>query len=242
MSKRALISVSLSVAEPHGWIYDYQTLLTGILAVVAALASGGLLWCQIRQERASREDERCRKLRAARVALPATLSELCRYAVLSAQAVNSQFPAAYRQFPGDWQEGASVNLDPIDVPFPEEALRSLERVLEFVDDEAVIGRIGSIFREIQVLDTRLRAGCEGVTITVSYLRALLLEAAALYARAESLFGFARNQRETIDDDDLWDRTEAALHIMRISDEAVAERARQQRVLGNAPGEGEADPI
>lgn len=44
-----------------GWLYDFQTLITGLVAAAAAIATVVVLRLQIRQERESRDEERRRE-------------------------------------------------------------------------------------------------------------------------------------------------------------------------------------
>lgn len=72
---------------PHGsdilgqWLYDWQTLIAGVLALSAAVWAGKLLRQQIRQTEDFRRDEIAHRHNAARTVFPLTLSaidELCR--------------------------------------------------------------------------------------------------------------------------------------------------------------------
>lgn len=75
-------------------LYNWQTFLGAILALLAALGTAALVWLQIgkqtdqidlmkqqlEDERARVQQERAGKLRAARGSLPGTLNEVCEYA------------------------------------------------------------------------------------------------------------------------------------------------------------------
>jgi hypothetical protein len=121
--------------------------------------------------------------------------------------------------------------------FPQQLIPPLQQVLEHADDALVLERIASIFREAQVLDARTQPMGAGVRITIDELAEYILEAAALYARAASLFNFARGASHTVTDD-LWDGVFSALSIMEITIEKVIAKGREERLQGLPPGEGD----
>lgn len=57
------------------WLYDWQTLVGGILAVIASLIGGGLLWYQIHLQRKQMKQEDRRRAIAARIPMAKALSE-----------------------------------------------------------------------------------------------------------------------------------------------------------------------
>lgn len=58
----------------------WQTLISGILAILAALSGAGLVYYQTRQTRAVEEDRLQRRHAAARSTLPLVLSSIMNYA------------------------------------------------------------------------------------------------------------------------------------------------------------------
>lgn len=122
--------------------------------------------------------------------------------------------------------------------FPYVLIESMERVLEYVDDELVAERIESIFREIQVFQSRTRRLEAGDDISTQWLATLILEAAAIYARAESLFTYARGKSPSINSQPLWDRVFAALCIMNIHNDDVSDLATLRKAKGYSPGEAD----
>ncbi len=77
----------------------------------------------------------------------------------------------------------------------------------------------------------------GVRITIGELVEYILEAAALYARAASLFDFARGLSHTVTGD-LWNGVFSALALMEIRNEKVLAKGREERLQGLLPGEGD----
>ncbi|MER8589495.1 hypothetical protein NKH19_30580 [Mesorhizobium sp. M1338] len=73
-------------AEPKydSWLlvlYDWQTLITGLLAVVAAVVGGGLLVVQIRDQRRQFQEERRQQIKATLIQIPHALTEMNSYLV-----------------------------------------------------------------------------------------------------------------------------------------------------------------
>ena len=225
------------------WLDHWQTMITGVLAVGAAawaasIARGQLSAAkdQLTEQRAQEQRARGARLRAARATLPAALSAVCGYAKETADAVRAHMAAtdAARML-GDRPSG----MPP--VQFPSEALSVLERIIEFVDRGEIAVRIESILREAQVLDVRFR---DRVVLGAFDAPSFMLQAASIYARAESLFEYARNQSDTVDIADLWDRTFVAfrlfgLHGARWDD--VRTFAQRSRDRGDMPGEADDRP-
>jgi hypothetical protein len=61
------------------WLYTWQTLISGVLALGAAAMTVGLLRIQIEDERARHRSQRIAKTLAARATLPDALSDIARY-------------------------------------------------------------------------------------------------------------------------------------------------------------------
>lgn len=168
-----------------------------------------------------------------------TLATICNYAKQMGQAIQAVWPAAANLFPNDDAGGTySVTAD---LPkFPDEVLDSLERNIEFSANPEVIERIASIMREIQILSSRtdLLDGPDGVN--TDFLAGLIVQSASVYARAESLFTYARGKSETVLIMPLWDRAFAALHNMAIRNPKVLEFAQAQRNRDEGPGEADSE--
>lgn len=61
------------------WLYDWQTLVGGILALIASLIGGGLLWYQIYLQRKQMKQEDRRRAISARIPMAKALSETHSY-------------------------------------------------------------------------------------------------------------------------------------------------------------------
>lgn len=228
------------------WIDHWQTMITGAAAVGAAYlayrVSRGQLQAArdqiLAQQNADIARRNARK-RAVRASLPVTLSSICQYAEDTAHALADRHAVTMIEavFPH--------NGEPAQMPrFPTDAIAVLERLLEFVDDEPVAGRIESIFREAQVLETRcVNLEREGYA-SAEFIESMILQASSLYARAESLFAYARNQSVTVEGTPLWDRALGALSIFGLRGDRWAGMlglAHRQRERGDEPGEADERP-
>jgi hypothetical protein len=209
------------------WLYDWQTLITGILAVSAAVYAAKISWSQLKASRdqieVQREHDfraRAGRLRVARAALPQALSQICRYAEATIEPLKEVHATANNLVErtikyGSLSPAEAATLFPT---FPPDALAALTGVLEFVDDEAVGKMIESILREAQVFDSRNSTLLTDQGINGVYIEAIIAQALSLYARAESLFLYARNQNATVDAAPLWDRVFSVASRLRFTPE------------------------
>ena len=224
-------------------------MITGVLALIAALIAARIsrqqvkaAHAQINADKDQQQKDRAGRLRAARASLPATLSAICDFAERAARALNDQWPAHAILYPDDnnvFDDGDVIVVMP---DFPESAIPVLERIVELTDNEAVSERIESILRETQVLMARTRPLRVGGRANVHSLATYILQAAAVYARAESLFGYARRQSEAIDAEPLWDRVSVALTAASVHRDYIEELMASERESGLPPGEADTRPV
>lgn len=237
MNLTAYVGTPVAPVE-RGWFYDYQTFVGAMIALVAALIAAEIARRQLTETKRQAARDRAAKLRAARASLPAVLSAVCDYAEVAGRTLNSAWPVEAILYPDDVDPLASRRMTLNIEPFPAETLRSLERVVELTDSEPVADRIESILREAQVLAARTRKLGAGESLTTDHLTFYILQTASLYARAESLFEYARRQSNSLSTETLWKRAFAALSIMGIDREEVLEMARHERDRGEPPGEAD----
>ncbi len=224
------------------WSDHWQTMITGVLALGAGVAAVRAARAQIEAAKQEATHTRKARLRAARASMPATLSAVCDYAQRVAEALNGAWPAQAILYPDDTPLYEERRFQ-ISVPhFPLDLLTALERLIEVTNVDAVAERLESILREVQVLGARTRKLEHGDMISIHYLSGLILQAAAIYARAESLFGYARRQNEGVDPADLWDRVSAALNFSGVHRDEVTEAMRDERARGLSPGEADTRPV
>jgi Tfp pilus assembly protein PilN len=162
------------------WLNRYQTLLAGIAALLAASASVFYLRKQIGQAEQHRQDQLLRDRAAARTVLPLALSTICEYANRSVQSLNERYA------------GGSAELPPI----PMDALDQLVATVRTLEIQHV-EPFAKIAQEIQVHNARVSDRRENRRINEANFQEYLLDAAEIYARASSLFEFARLETDDL---------------------------------------------
>jgi hypothetical protein len=226
------ITISATGSNPaaqHGWIYDWQTLIAGVLALLAAVATALVIYRQVRVAEEQENRRRNRRLSAARATLPLTLATIMDYTQASAHALLSSYPTS----PG--LLGASTPL-PAHSPFPAEAIGALERMIEATDDEAVSERLIGMITEAQVIDSRRRRA----HATRSDVDVYLLQLAKIAGAAAVLFPYARREDETISDEYPWDEILTQLKILGVDPEihpeawGIAQRAKDRATKAGTP--------
>lgn len=190
------------LGDAYRLVSEFQTLLAGVIALVAALLTVRTMKQQIRQSDDHAADIRRRKSKAARAAMPGALSALCDYAEASA------YVAVRLRRAVDGNEigrMASEEMHSISAPaIPQDAITILRECIEFSDDEPAES-ITKLIRTLQVQHARLQgfaADCRGensgsVIVITTPLNAdnNVFDAAKLYASTESLFNYARAETD-----------------------------------------------
>nr|WP_047170180.1 hypothetical protein [Sphingomonas sp. Y57] len=183
------------------FLYDWQTMITGILAVIAAR------WAlhaakeqvqvardQIALSQAEADRDRNGRLRAARAGLPAALSSVCDYAMENAATIwkarpevdpyQAEDPTAFQQ----WKLQLKLLTTPAII------ITTAERVLELTADEQVASRLELLLRELQIFDARAREFRVGRDVTNHEEAEFLLQLAGIYTLAGTLFSYGRGER------------------------------------------------
>lgn len=170
---------------------------------------------QIGQADKHEQERDRRRLAAARVVFPLTLSSLCGYATRSAQYVLAILAT---QRGNSIPRGTTYSLQ--NPNLPDDAIQGLIAMAEAADEEvsAIIWRIAD---RIQVQYARLSSVHSSMTerqmsvreITADELEVYLIDAATIYALATSLFSFARPRNERALKHVDWDDVASALSIM-----------------------------
>lgn len=186
------------------WLYDFQTLLTGLAAVAAATASIKALREQIRSSEASvqkqidheREVEADRidaRRASSRAVLPLALAALSRFAEKSGEALKiTRDQCVEHALP------KNINL-PSFPDLPTESIAPLKEMVE-LSTRAERAFLWNLLNRIQVFQSRvdaLRANHlqHGHVIVDLNIDALLLDAAEIYARSSKVLEFARGARD-----------------------------------------------
>ncbi len=186
-----------SEATWHACLYDYQSLVGGLLAFIAALLTAGFLWAQIRQQRYINNDVRNRRLKSARAMLPDALSGLGSYLeqcidLAIRMAIDAQF---------DEENGEVIERGMLTIPRADPSYISILRDIIEQSDSAPNDSIVRILSKLQIQRARLEGRnrkyyCDrrGKVVLIpdavgAYEK--IIDAAELYAEIETLFDYAR---------------------------------------------------
>lgn len=182
-------------------IERWQTLIAGLLAIVAALIGGRYINRQIQASANIEEDRRKRKFAASRAVLPLTLSSLSEYA---------RRCSAYLKDILATRNGEAIPLQSTPTPPPLLPITVIEELRSMIEysDEPIRGALVRLVSKIQeqtarltVLANRLRKRPNSEElVTVSNIEEYMLDAAEIYARCAALFSFARAQSEEVPGD------------------------------------------
>jgi hypothetical protein len=181
------------------WVYDYQTLLTGTGAVVAAYFSVREIRRQIAasESTARMQIESAEKLEAERrdarksanlAVSPMVLSSICQYAEANAPILEILLSKTIEQrLPND-VDFADFSSIPIGVI---EALKELVEVLSVEQRWCFQRLLFSLQVEASKLSALKPNLMRGTIVTKSNLESLILGQASVYAEASALFSFGR---------------------------------------------------
>jgi hypothetical protein len=178
---------------------QWETLVTGLVAVGVAVATITKLNDQIRQTGKLADDQRRRRARAAQAVLPLALSELANYSTMCVKqlyGLRQYFHANGSLNRSRSDEASSTWTSP---HLSENILAVLKECIEFIDDDPATAA-SELIRHLQIQQTRLRDNIsrlrlnDGIhLITWSNIDQAMRDAAEIYARAMPLFVFARGQ-------------------------------------------------
>lgn len=203
------------------WLYDWQALIAGILALIAALIAANKVQKQIIQSETHEQERRLRHFNAVRASLPLALSGMCAYALKMMHELRMlhrfmRKPAA--KFP---PSSFNPPLTPSDLVKP------LQDMIEAIPDSNVINLISEIIGEIQVLSSRVFSMTDTEESKYSVIdkrniNVYIVQAARVYALTVSLFEFARREQETGPIRVGWDEVTKALNIANIREDDFPE--------------------
>ena len=177
----------------------WQTLISGLLAIVAALFGAGFVYHQTRQTRAIEENRLRRRHAAARSTLPLVLSSIMNYA----RQVGAGMHQLYLASAGNHIDRDRLIGWNIPTVAPGETA-ALANVIEAASNDTA-DVIADLLGHLQVQSGRIRemhanaaAGTPGRrNILKSEFEEYLLDVADLYARCELLLDYARREAETV---------------------------------------------
>ncbi len=181
---------------------DWKKFASSIFSVLAAFAGSTLallgVFSNIENQKVLSADARARKLVAAKAFLPAALSKLCE---LSAKGVrySYKFESLKSDLGIDSFREKSLN----DLGLSDDTIGILKEVIECSDDKLVQDRIGGLLREHQMLYAQWGTGFDRTRVLpINHLESIQerpVSWAYIYAISCSMFDFARNETDTVDE-------------------------------------------
>lgn len=184
-----------------GWVAfanQWQTLISGGLAILAALIGAGFVYHQTRQARLFELDRLGRRHAAARSTLPLVLSSIMEYA----RAIGRDLRRLYLAAPGNHIQREALIAWEIP-PVPQGETAALAEVIEAASND-VADVIADLLGRLQVQAGRLRglhadvvAGTAGRrNILKSEIDEYIQDIADIHARCELLLDYARRESDT----------------------------------------------
>jgi hypothetical protein len=211
----------------------WQTLASGVLAILAALIGAGFVYHQTRVSRALDRDRLNRRHAAARSTLPLVLSGMMEYARVVGAGLRKLHLSSANDVIG---RDAVLAWEP--PPLPADGTRALSEVIEAASNE-MADVISDLLSQLQVQSVRLRgvkadavSGTPGRrNMPKTDLEVYICDIADIYARCEALLGYARRETETAKADPSAEALQRALFLMDFHEaafdhlkETVARRA------------------
>jgi ribose transport system permease protein len=196
----------------NDWLYRYQILVVGILALVVAAILFEALTRQADQAAAAERQRRERADTAARAMLPGAINALSDYAAKSTRALLAMLPE------NPIQQKVSKWLD-ADLTIPSSVFEAFQTAIATADIDTA-RKLADVLAALQVQNARLRRlADESGTRPVWRLEVCqrVMDAAELYAGAAAVLDYARRARETVDLDLSPREIAAALRGCRIID-------------------------
>lgn len=230
----------------ENFLYDWQTLATGLIAIVAALIGGGFVYYQTRAAQLAERDRLRRRHAAARSTLPLVLSGMMGYARRVAIGLRRMHLA------GTVDYVIHETIVTFDVPsLPTDATRALSEVIEAASNE-MAEVISDLLGELQVQNGRLQSLRDGAeaggvgrrNLPKAELEEYICDVAEIYARCELLLSYARRETETASGTPSGDDLLRALRLMGFHESAfdrVKETVRRRAQRRDNSGQLDAQP-
>jgi hypothetical protein len=173
------------------WLHGWQTLISGLLALFAALWAGRLLNKQIQQSENLATEQLKRQHNAARAALPLALSAVLVYCQKTADDIASTIETIEAN-----QESLGGSGNVMFQPFgqheiPENAIQLFYKFIETLNEKSEAKHVGELISRIQIFQSRFYRIVSNETDESLSLYGLLLDCAVVKFLTESLFNYAR---------------------------------------------------
>ena len=182
------------------WLYDWQTLVAGILALFGA----GFLYVDMKQSGKFEAASIRRKHQSRRAVASLTLSQIC----TSARTTLKQLADMRGQSEIGRILGEEVTVS---LSLPDSVVPSLQSFLETTDDEDLIALLFALITKLQITITHL----EGLENPSDHdIEVRMLDVGQVYALSECLFEYARREADFVPTSISWDRVRAALNLAK----------------------------
>jgi hypothetical protein len=173
------------------WLYTWQTLISGGLALAAAWWAGRLINKQIRQSEKLAAELLNRQHNAARAALPLALSDILAYCQNMAKDIVATVQSIATDNTGTDSTQSAEPLPFGQYHIPENAIGLVYRFIETLDDESEVKHVVELTSRIQMLQGRFHNILPANQADPASLNDLLIFVATVYFLTESLFNYAR---------------------------------------------------
>lgn len=195
------------------WMDRWQTMLTGIAALIAAGVSVYFVQKQIAQAESAETYRRKRRLAAARSRLQLALSAISHYGSDSID-----FLRHLRDRVGANQPMPMLADAPRPI-LPEPAVLALEAVIEATDSDDFAGYLSDLIAEMQVLNSRLSGlPQEAPALGVHNLDSYLTGAAKIHAFASGALPYARRETANPPTQMIWADVVTAFRLQQMYEE------------------------
>lgn len=188
------------------WLYDWQTLVGAILAIVAAIIGSILLRSQLLQAERHESERRERSFAANRAVLPLVLSDVTGFS----RKIISELASLYYQI----KNPTSMALQFSTVFVSENTINSLKEFIENTYEKSASDCICEIIREVQILNSRVN------DLDVDQLRAsscheiseYIIQAGRLYLICGIMFPYSRGEVESLPETTDWEPIRSHLAV------------------------------
>lgn len=202
------------MADPSQCWYDWQTVVAGLIAIVAALIGARAIYIQTRKTQELAQAELSRRHNAARSVLPIALSELHSLCQSMADTITEEIEARRDSSFDPGFDGAFLGARATTLPakhLPNELQCRFQDFVETLDDDREVRHIGQLLSQIQILMARWNSfkldqiapdiGLMQLVLNVSTV-CFLNDGIFNYARMADTHSFGAVDVKTLDD--AWD--------------------------------------
>jgi hypothetical protein len=200
------------------WIYHWQTLISGFLALFAALLAGALLNRQIKQSEKLAAEQLDRRHNAARAALPLALSVILDYCQKTADDIASAIETIEGNIKADNQPDNMVPISFDKHEFPENAVQLFFKFIETLSNKSEVKHVAELISQIQIFKARFTSIHPNNLNVSHYLYGLIIDCATVKFLTENLFNYTRFVDESsfakvgvIKQEEAWSGIQQAAH-------------------------------